>query len=127
MSVQEIDYIYPKFSIGLCIYLKDSPDIHYTYEGGVPQEIIDQFQQIVGNGLARVSITVPMDLKDFGNGAGAHVSVSLSCNQDQNTIHQAHNLALQAALHYTKCDLAQALQEFDQILAQHKQTHPNQR
>jgi hypothetical protein len=120
MPVQEVSQELPHFSMRYTVYLKNEPDIRYTYEGNVPEEVLDQFQKIVGNGLARVSLSIPIDLKDFGNGAGAHVSISLTCNQDAATIHQAHTLALQAAMHYVKADLAQAIQEFDQIQAQRK-------
>jgi hypothetical protein len=111
---------WPSVSMSMKIEQKGQPDILYNYEGNVPQEIMDQYQQIVGNGLARVSLGVPMDLKVFGSGAGAHVSVSLTCNQDAQTIGVAHGLCIQSVLHFLKQDLAAALAEFEQLVAMRK-------
>jgi hypothetical protein len=108
----------PKISIEFRITEKGLPDITYTYEGDMAEQMADQYQQIVGNGLARVSVGVPMGLKDYGNGAESSVHISLTCNQDAQTIHAAVQLATAAALHYGKENLVKALTEFDQIRTQ---------
>jgi hypothetical protein len=110
----------PLFTMEFRLFKKNSPDIHYTYEGDVPQEVMDQFQRLVGNGLAKIGFSVPMDMKDFGNGTGAHVFINLTCNQDAATIHQAYLLAMQTAMYYVKQGLSQAMAEFDPILAERK-------
>lgn len=120
MSTQETSWELPRFSLTFRVFEKGYPDQIFTYEGDMPEQLQDQFRRIIGDGLARVSVGVPLDLKDFGSGGGAHVSVSLTCNQDANSIHQAHELAMQAALYYVKADLGKALAEFDQISAQRK-------
>jgi hypothetical protein len=108
----------PTISMEFYVEEKGKPRIVYTYEGDMPQEIQDQFQAIVGNGLAKISLGIPMDRKTFGNGAGAHVSISLTCNQDNATINAAYALAASAVMHYVKQNLGSALQEFNTIIAQ---------
>lgn len=108
----------PKISMEFHVEPKGKDRIVYTYEGDMPQEFQDQFQQIVGNGLAKISLGIPMDRKLFGNGAGAHVSISLTCNQDQNTINAAYALAAQAVIHYVKQNLGAALNEFNTLVNQ---------
>lgn len=108
----------PKISMEFYVETKDGPRVVYTFEGEMPQEQQDAFAQLVGNGLARVSIGIPMDRKVFGNGAGAHVSLSLTCNQDAGTIAAAYSLAGQAVVHYVKQHLAQAVAEFNQVVSQ---------
>ena len=50
-------------------------------------------QQIIGNGLARVTVSADFGIKDFGTGASAMCSVSLTCNQDVTTIERAAKIA----------------------------------
>jgi hypothetical protein len=53
----------------------------------------DELRALVGDGNAK--IVVGMDLKesDYGTGFSAFVSVTLTCNQDMETIWLAHGLA----------------------------------
>jgi hypothetical protein len=67
--------------------------VRYTYTGEVPKQLMDAYQTIVGNGLAKVSVSADMGTKDYGNGVSATVFVSLTCNQDQQTMLQAIELA----------------------------------
>jgi len=77
---------------------------HLLHDGQVPKELMDAYQQIIGDSKARVAVGADFAVKDFGTGAGASVTVSLSCNQDAQTINQAITLAAtlaqQAAAHY---------------------------
>jgi hypothetical protein len=54
---------------------------------------MDQYKKIVGDGLAKVTVSADMSLKEYGNGASAMVSVSLTCNQDKETIETAIDIA----------------------------------
>ncbi len=56
----------------------------------------DEATALLGDRAARVGVSMDMSDKDFGNGFGAHVSVSLSCNQDLSTIELAGELATDA-------------------------------
>jgi hypothetical protein len=85
--------VLPKISGGMSIEIKGQPPIHYTYAGEVPKEVMDVYEQIVGNSLAKVSVSADMGIKDFGTGASSMVSISLTCNQDSKTIEKAVELA----------------------------------
>jgi hypothetical protein len=89
-----------------------------TYEGDMPQEVYDQLAPLLGNAQARVAVGTTMAIKDFGNGPDVHVSVSLSCNQDAQTVAAAANIAGQWARHFVKEQLVIAKQEYDQLAAQ---------
>lgn len=90
--------------------------IRYNYEGGVPQEIMDAYQQVLGDASARVSVSADFAVKDFGTGTGTMVSVSLSCNQDQQTLLQAINLAGDMARWAAKQEFTKAEVELKQLL-----------
>jgi len=53
----------------------------------------DDVTNMVGDGNARVSVSLGMAEKDFGNGYDAHVSVSLTCDQDSKIIEIAFEAA----------------------------------
>ncbi len=53
----------------------------------------DQFSALAGDGKARVAVTVDMGIKDYGSGVSTSCTVSLTCNQDQQTLTQAAYLA----------------------------------
>lgn len=86
----------PSFRSGIEIVLEYQGLQHterYTYTGEVPKELMDAYQQIVGNGLAKVSVSADMGTKDFGKGVSASVFVSLTCDQNQATLQHAIELA----------------------------------
>jgi fructose-1-phosphate kinase PfkB-like protein len=66
------------------------------------QQIMDQYQKIVGDGKARVGVSTDFGTKEYGNGVSVMVSVSLTCNQDQQTMMVAMDLAGQMARYYAK-------------------------
>lgn len=76
----------------------------FVHTGEVPKEIMDAYQELIGDANAKVTVGADLAVKDFGTGAGAFVSVSLTCNQDVNTVNMAISLAAaaaqQAAAHY---------------------------
>lgn len=108
------------FGLSMTVSLKDSPDIHFSYTGEVPKELMDAYQQVVGNALARVSVGTDLNIKDFGTGAGAMVNVSLSCNQDQQTIQQALGLCGQMGLWYAQHHRDVAEKELQKVIDQKK-------
>lgn len=61
---------------------------------------MDQYKEIVGNALARVTVSADMAIKEFGTGVGVMVSVTLSCNQDQETIERGIDLGGQIVRGY---------------------------
>ena len=53
----------------------------------------DEVQDMVGDGNAKVSVSFGMSDKDFGNGFDAHISISLTCDQDREMIEFAYEAA----------------------------------
>lgn len=112
---------YPKFSAMAKITKEGQPDVHFTFTGEVPQNIMDNFQQIIGDGKSRVSVSVDMGIKEFGTGASGMVTVSLTCNQDEQTVARAVQLAGSAAKWYAANYRNEAEQEVNKILEDRKQ------
>jgi hypothetical protein len=57
---------------------------------GMPTEDI---KALVGDGEARVSVSMGMSNKDYGNGFDIHVSVSLTCDQNPDILGFAYEAA----------------------------------
>ena len=108
----------------MTLTLKGDPDINYTFNGEPPKEVMDAYEQVVGNGLAKVSVSADLSIKDFGTGASAMVSISLTCNQDLATMQTAVGLAGQMARWYAKENRQQAESELATIIEQKKIAGP---
>jgi len=61
----------------------------------------DKLADLVGDGQARVTCSFELSDKDFGSGFGAHVSVTLTCNQEEKDVDRAADLASSLACKYT--------------------------
>lgn len=90
---------------------------HYTSlsDGEVPKEMSDYSQQVMGNGQARVAVSTDMAFKDFGNGAGVSVTLSLSCNQDDATVNNVVQMLGTWSREYCKQQLAVARVEYEKM------------
>ena len=77
----------------------------------LPENYMDMYKKLLGDSNARISVSADMALKEFGSGAGAMVTVTLSCNQDAETIEQAIDLAGKLAREYCVEHQKQAEQE----------------
>lgn len=81
-------------------------ETHDVYEGEakMSQQQQDAYKMLVGDGKARVTVSRELSEADYGNGGKVFVSVTLACDQSQQVINQAVNLAHQvaegAAFHY---------------------------
>lgn len=64
------------------------------------QEQQDRFQALVGNGYAKVTVGRDLGEKDFGNGGGVIVNVTLTCDQNEKSVHAAIALAHEVANNY---------------------------
>ena len=53
----------------------------------------NEIHNLVGNGDAKVSVSMGVAEKDFGNGFDVHVSVTLTCEQDDDIIGFAYEAA----------------------------------
>jgi len=115
----------PKFFLSSTISIKGESPIVDDYVGDVPEEIMAQYQQIIGNGMARVTVSADVGVKTFGTGASAMCSVSLSCNQDGASIQQAAVLAGDLARRYATEQQARVEAELTGIIEQRKLQNPN--
>lgn len=61
------------------------------------QEQQDRFQALAGNGLAKVTVGRELSEKDYGNGGGVIVNVTLTCDQNEQSIRAAAALAHEVA------------------------------
>lgn len=110
----------------MSVHLKGHPDTHFTFAEDPPKEIMDAYEQVAGNGLARVTVSTDMGIKEFGTGAGSMVTVSLTCNQDQQTMQTALSLAGQMARWFAKENRQLAENELNVIIEQKKLEAQNQ-
>ena len=67
--------------------------LNHTLEGVDMDMSDDAVASLLGDGKARVTVSLGLDDKNFGFGATGHVSVSISCNQDEATIRDASGVA----------------------------------
>jgi len=76
---------------------------HDVYEGEakMSQEQQDYYKSLIGDGLSRVSVSRDQTDKDFGNGGGVSVNVTLTCDQSTAVVAAAVQLAFQIADQYT--------------------------
>lgn len=77
---------------------------------------MDSFQELVGDGKAKIRVCQDMGIKDYGTGVNARVELELTVNQDQGTIHRAIELASPLLLHYVKILRDQGEQELQAIM-----------
>jgi hypothetical protein len=77
----------------------------------IERAYMDEIEKLVGNGQARVTVSADFGIKDFGTGASAMCSVSLTCNQDAKTIEKAAQIAGDMARDIAQEQRARAEQE----------------
>lgn len=90
----------PKIVIQRNYQPKEGPGSLFVTQLEFTKAQMDKYKELIGDGQARVSVSADMALKEFGSGAGAMVTVSLSCNQDHVTIDKAVALAGEMAREY---------------------------
>ena len=54
---------------------------------------LEDIKALIGDGAAKVSVSMGMSDKDYGNGFDVHVSVSLTCDQDRDVVGFAYEAA----------------------------------
>lgn len=74
----------------------------------------DEIDDLVGDGNAKVSVSFGMSDKDYGTGFDAHVSVTLTCDQDKEIVGFAYESASQVAADMIKDAISQARALFEQ-------------
>lgn len=86
-----------------------------THDGEVPKAMSDYSQQVMGNGQARVAVTADMSFKDYGNGVNVSVTLSLSCNQDDQTVNNTVQMLGVWSREYCKQQLELARAEYEKL------------
>ena len=104
----------PKIT-GSMEYIVGGKTTRDIYEGEVPKEMSDYAQQVMGNAQARVAVTTDMAFKDYGNGVSVSVTLSLSCNQDDQTVNNVVQALGGWSRAYCKQQLEVARQEYQHI------------
>jgi hypothetical protein len=60
----------------------------------------DELERVLGDKEAKVTTSLNMNDKNFGNGFGAMVSVTLTCGQERRSMDEANALALDLTASY---------------------------
>lgn len=107
----------PKLTIVRHFQIEDDVETDIG-DGEIPEDLMAFAEQVRGNGQARVSVTTPMDIKIYGNGSGASVTVTLECNQDDETIAGVIRHLGQWTRFFAKEQCLIADEEFRQMYAQ---------
>lgn len=118
MTEQHVVRELPRVIASMQITMKNHPNINYTFDGEVPEALMDEYEKVVGNGLAKVTVSADMSIKDFGTGASGMCSITLTCNQDTKTIEQALDLAGTMARGFAQENRQRAENELKMILEQ---------
>ena len=58
-----------------------------------PEEYMDRIEKVLGDANARVSVTGNVGVSDYGNKASASVTVTLTCDQKEKNLVEAHGIA----------------------------------
>jgi hypothetical protein len=95
------------------VHIKNPPE-HLVYEGEVKmsQQQQEAYKALVGDGLARVTVSKELSESDYGSGGKTMVSISLTCDQSHAVVNQAITFADQLALYWVD----QHQQQLRQIL-----------
>lgn len=74
----------------------------------------NEISDLVGDANARISVSYGMSDKDYGNGFDAHVSVSLSCDQEEAIIGFAYEAASGVAQEKMRDAILKAKELYDE-------------
>ena len=64
---------------------------HDVYEGEarMSQEQQDAYKQLIGDGMAKVTVSQELSESDYGNGGKVMVAMTLTCDQSQAAVNSA--------------------------------------
>ncbi len=113
----EVDIRLPKMTGSFEIVLDGKIVSSGIHDGSIPEEIMGYSDEVMGNGAARVAVTADVSMKDYGNGVSASVTLSISCNQDDQTIANVAGTLGQWARAFAQQNFNQADAEFQQLFA----------
>lgn len=108
----------PKFYSSYSVKVQGKPEETFTYEGDIPESIMDAYKKVLGDGLAKVSVSMDISMKDYGSGGSAMAAVTLTCGQSEDEIREAQEMARALALEFVYKN-ALAAKEMHQGMTQH--------
>jgi len=88
------------------------------YQLAVPGAYVDEIRNLIGDGNARVTVSADFGIKDFGTGASAMCSVSLTCDQSAKGIEEAARIAGEMARDIAQEQRARAENELNAVIAE---------
>lgn len=91
----------PKFRAEITI-VKYGKSQNYTYDNKIPEKLMELYKEVIGDGLAKVTVSTDYAMKSYGDGTSVMVSITLSCNQDEMTIRKTADLASILARDFAK-------------------------
>lgn len=97
-------------TVHIHIYEKEKEIEHLEFEGEIEmsQQQQDFYKSLIGDGMARITVSKELSEMSFGNGGKTMVSISLTCDQSGAAVNGAAVLADQLAVYYLS-------QHFDQM------------
>jgi hypothetical protein len=81
------------------------------------EELMDEMKDLIGDGKARASVSCDMSAKEYGNGAGVSVTLSVSVNQTEADLAEAIKRLGARARAFAKEQLVLAGQEYNSLMA----------
>lgn len=105
----------PKVKVIRELSFEGSDTIVDSAEGDPPEQFMDEYKKIVGDAQGKVSVGTDFSSKSFGKGASVMVNVSLACNQDQQTLLYAIDLAAALARYKAQEHLTLAEAEWEKL------------
>ena len=98
------------------VVLRGEHEGNLIYEGDLDMSAEEQAQlkSIIGDGLAKVTVSKELSHKDYGNGGSVFVSVTLTCDQSPAII----DYAAATASHHVEKNVVEHHNNLKQTLAQ---------
>lgn len=131
MARTEYEFRDPKVTVSVEKVVKNEtgPDTIETAQyqlelRDIPRNYMDDIKALVGDGQARVTVSADFGIKDYGTGASAMASVSLTCNQDTASIERAARLAGDMARDIAQEQRQRAENELQALLGQRQSPGP---
>ena len=78
----------------------------------------DALKEVVGDGLARISIGMDVGHKDYGRGGGCNVMVTLTHDQSAEGIYEASAIAGELAVEFCRTHLAKAQALYEEVFGE---------
>lgn len=115
---QALSYALPKFFACFTVTVSGKQAEVSTYEGPIPEALMEQYKKVIGDGLAKISIGVDVSLKDYGSGSSSMCTVTLTCGQTEEQIRNAQDLAKNLAMEFAYNNANTAKEVYQALLAQ---------